>query len=108
MASAMGHLQIEVTRQNGKLVASPRVPRGGTVTWIFKGELAQEQLQVRHKDDHSITFSTRPLPDRISDTPFPIGGTAGSFRYEIIDDQGVPLPWADGDNGECIDPQDPP
>lgn len=107
--SPMGDIAIEVTQlDDGTLITSPRVSRGGTVTWIFKGGLAQRQLQVRRKDDHSIPSFTRPKPDRIEVQPFPPSGTGSSFRYEIVDSTGKVLPWADGSNGECIEPQDPP
>ncbi len=105
----------ETQSADGKtqLRAGSAASRGDTVTWIFKGKLAEQDLRVRNKQDHSIIFATRPRPGEVSDVPFPIKGMESPermeppFEYEIIDSKGVPIPWANG-SGECIKHPGPP
>ena len=99
----------------GKVITAPpnNVPRAGfadgdTVIWSFGGDVAAQRLQVRPK--LSSPFNGVPAPNQISGRIFPNGQVTGgmpSFEYDILRN-GTPIEWADGTNGGCIKPIDPP
>jgi hypothetical protein len=103
-------IEIEVSESENGLITSPRVSKGDTVVWIFKGDLAQQDLEVRAKSPSSF-FDTLPLKGRgqirqqVSQGIVP----GDTFEYVIAKSgETRPLPWADSRNGVCMKQMDPP
>ena len=115
-------IEIEVSQEEGGLVAAPRVPRGTDVAWIFTGGLAGRKLEVLSKGDLPPTPPNPPPPpfaakptssNAASGQPFPFPGTGVEppFEYEIfeiIGGQRIRLDWANSRNGGCVKFPDPP
>lgn len=115
-------IEIQVSQEEGGLVAAPRVPRGTDVVWIFTGGLAGRKLEVRRKEDFPPTPPNSPPPpfaekptnsNAASGQPFPSPGSGVEppFEYEIFEisgDQRTRLDWANSRNGGCVKFPDPP
>ena len=107
----MGSIKIEVTETANGLIAAPIGEHGDTVTWIFRGNLAGRNLEVRRKNDPSASgFPKGPDSDQASRPPAHAGQEIMAFEYIVVDrdKNDDPLPWASGGNGGCVKFPDPP